>query len=360
VPLHVEQRDVPQQSKKSDVKCETHDRRDRMKRPLCLGALIAMAVLSFTVRAYQGPQQGPRAVTALKVKDNLYMLNGGGGTTGIFIGTTGVVVIDTKNPGWGQPILNAIKELTPKPITMIINTHSHLDHVAGNIEFPGTVDVIAQENTAANMKRITPVTGLPLRPANEYGIFADKNGRNLAKHTFKDRMTLGSGSDRIELYYFGPAHTNGDALVVFPALRVAHVGDLFAFKQPPILDANAGGSGVEYSRTVMKAYSTIQDVDTIINGHTPATTTWADLKEYADYMSTFIAYAESQMKAGKSADEAAAAYTVPEQFKGYTAPPARVKPDMQVIYNELEKEKRRLCAIHHSPSTDRLEGQTQR
>jgi hypothetical protein len=55
------------------------------------------------------------------------------------------------------------------------------------------------------------------------------------------------------------------------------------------------------------------------------------------YMTTFIGYAESQMKAGKSADEAATAYTVPEQFKGYTAPPARVKPDMQVIYNELTK-----------------------
>jgi cyclase len=308
-----------------------------MNRTFVLGALIAVAALSFTVSAYQSEQQGARIVTALKVKDNLYMLNGGGGTTGVFIGTNGVVVIDTKNPGWGQSILGKIKELTPKPITMMINTHSHLDHVGGNVEFPATVDVVAQENTAANMKRITPVTGLPLRPANEYAIFADTNGRNLAKRTFKDRMTLGSGNDRIELYYFGRAHTNGDTLVVFPALRVAHVGDLFAFKQPPILDANAGGSGLEYSGTVMKAYSTIKGVDIIINGHTPTTTNWADLKEYADYMTTFVAYAESQMKAGKSADEAAAGYTVPERFKGYTAPNSRVKPDMEVIYNEFKK-----------------------
>jgi cyclase len=308
-----------------------------MNRTFVLGALIAVAALSFTVSAYQREQQGARIVTALKVKDNLYMLNGGGGITGVFIGTNGVVVIDTKNPGWGQSILEKIKELTPKPITMIINTHSHLDHVGGNVEFPATVDVVAQENTAANMKRITPVTGLPLRPSNEYAIFADTNGRNLAKRTFKDRMTLGSGNDRIELYYFGRAHTNGDTLVVFPTLRVAHVGDLFAFKQPPILDANAGGSGVEYSGTVMKAYSTIKDVDIIINGHTPTTTNWAELKEYADYMTTFVAYAESQMKAGKSADEAAAGYTVPERFKGYTAPQSRVKPDMAVIYNEFKK-----------------------
>jgi hypothetical protein len=67
----------------------------------------------------------------------------------------------------------------------------------------------------------------------------------LTKRTFKDRMTLGSDNDRIELHYFGRAHSNGDALVVFPALRVARVADLFDFKQPPILDANAAGSGVE-------------------------------------------------------------------------------------------------------------------
>jgi hypothetical protein len=69
----------------------------------------------------------------------------------------------------------------------------------------------------------------------------------------------------------------------------------------------------------MKAYSTIRDVDTIINGHTPTTTTWADVREYADYMTTFIAYAESQMKVGKTADEAAAGYTEPAVQRLYSA-----------------------------------------
>jgi cyclase len=307
-----------------------------MKRMFVLGGLIAAAALSMTASAYQA-QPPAKVVEALKIKDNLYMLNGGGGSTGVFIATNGVVVVDTKNPGWGQTILDKIKELTPKPVTMIINTHSHLDHVGGNVEFPATIDVVAQENTAANMKRITPVTGLPLRPANEYGIFAERGGRNLAKRTFKDRLTLGSGNDRIDLYYFGRAHTNGDAVVVFPALRVAHVGDLFRGKGPALLDANAGGSGVEYPATLMKAYSTIKNVDTLVNGHTATTTTWVDLKEYADYMAAFVAYTQGQMKAGKSVDDAAAGFKTPEQFKGYAAPAATVKSDMQVIYNELKR-----------------------
>ena len=150
-------------------------------------------------------------------------------------------------------------------------------------------------------------------------------------------MTIGNGAEKIELYYFGRAHTNGDAWVVFPALRVAHVGDTFAGKTPPIMDANNGGSGIDYPDTIAKGYAGIKNVDTIINGHMPATTTWPELKEYGEFIRDFVSYAQAQMKAGKSVDDATAGYKVPDRFKGYTAAPARVKSDIQVIYDELKK-----------------------
>src|SRR5262249_41713564 len=169
---------------------------------------------------------------------------GGGGNTAVFVMSNGVTVVDTKNPGWGQPILDKIKELTLKPVTTIINTHTHGDHVSGNVEFPATVEGITQENTAANMKKMAPVTGLAAAnpsatpPPN---IFQQNGGKGLPKRTFKDRMTLGSGADRIELYYFGRGHTNGDAWVLFPALRVVHAGDIFSGKNLPLLDPTNGG-----------------------------------------------------------------------------------------------------------------------
>ena len=308
-----------------------------MKLSLFLTGLLGAAALSMSVAAYQQPPQ-PQPLEAQKVRDNFYMLVGGGGNTGVFIGANGVTVIDTKNPGYGTPILAKIKEITPKPVTMVINTHTHGDHVSGNVEFPATVDVVTQENTAANMKKMAPVTGLPQNgpPTN---IFEQNGGRNLAKRTFKDRMTIGSGAERIELYYFGRAHTNGDAWIVFPALRLLQAGDAFAFKQPPIMDANNGGSGVDYPETLAKAYASIKNVDTIINGHMPAPTTPADLKEYEEYVRDFVTYAQNQKKAGKSVDEATAGYKVPDRFKGYTAAAARVKPDVQVIYDEMDKKK---------------------
>src|SRR6202163_2443778 len=112
-----------------------------MRRRIVLGVIVAVGALSLAGAAYQqrGPQ-GPKIAEIEKVKDNLYMITGGGGNTAAFITSNGVVVVDTKNPGWGQPILEKIKELTPKPVMTIINTHTHGDHVSGNVEFPVPID----------------------------------------------------------------------------------------------------------------------------------------------------------------------------------------------------------------------------
>src|SRR5204862_2177192 len=113
-----------------------------MNRGMVLGTLIGVGALSLAAAAYQAQPQGPKVVEVEKLKDNLFLLKGGGGNTAVFVRADGVVVVDRKNPGWGQPILDKIKGLTSKPITMIINTHTHGDHVSGNVEFPATVDII--------------------------------------------------------------------------------------------------------------------------------------------------------------------------------------------------------------------------
>src|SRR6266849_3211459 len=127
-----------------------------MKRIVVLFALLAVSALSIVVAA----QQQANKVEVQKLKDNLFMLTGGGGNTAVFVTANGVVVVDAKNPGWGKPILDKIKELTNKPVTTLINTHTHGDHVSGNVEFPATVDIIVQENTKTNMEKMGPVYGL--------------------------------------------------------------------------------------------------------------------------------------------------------------------------------------------------------
>ena len=86
------------------------------------------------VAAVAGQQSQPKVVEVEKLAGNLFILKGGGGNTAVFVTAAGVTVVDTKEPGWGQPIIHKVKELTSKPITTIINTHTHYDHVSGNVE----------------------------------------------------------------------------------------------------------------------------------------------------------------------------------------------------------------------------------
>jgi cyclase len=292
-----------------------------MKRALMLGLLLGAGVLSIAVSAFQQPAGGPMVVEVEKLKDNLFVLKGGGGNTAVFVMTNGVTVVDAKNPGWGAPILAKIKELTPKPVTMLINTHTHGDHVSGNVEFPATVDVVVQENTRTNMEKMD--------------IFKKNENRGMAKRTFKDKMTIGSGADQIELMYFGRAHTNGDAWVIFPALRVVHAGDAFSGKNIPIIDANNGGSGVEYPETLTKAHAAIKNVDTIITGHSTQMT-MNDLREYADFNRDFLNAVREAKKGGKTVDDVATTWKVPAKYKGYGEPQAaRLKTNVQNVYNEI-------------------------
>jgi cyclase len=302
-----------------------------MRRTYTLVLLLAAGML--TVVAAQ--QSQPKVVEVEKLADNLFVLKGGGGNTAVFVTAAGVTVVDTKIPGWGQPIIDKVKELTSKPITTIINTHTHYDHVSGNVEFPATVDVVVQENTKANMERMGPVLGRESVTSGP-NIFKENGGRGMPKRTFKDKMTLGKDADRIDLYYFGRGHTNGDAFVVFPQLRVMHAGDIFARKGPPLLDSNNGGSGVAIGETLAKTHDGIKGVDRIITGHSDVMT-WADLDEYAKFNKDFLAWVTAAMKSGKSAEAAASEYTIPAAYKGYTPNADQTKSNIAVIYKELSK-----------------------
>ena len=316
-----------------------------MKRRIVLGGLLVLGALSMAVAAQQQgpPRPSAAAIKVEKLADNLFVLNalagGGGGNTSVFVTATGVIVVDTKNPGWGQPLLDKIKTLTDKPVTMIVNTHTHGDHVSGNVEFPATVDVVAHENTKINMAAMRPASFVA-QPASgpPPNIFTQHNGTGMAKRTFKDTMTIGNGAERIELHYFGRAHTNGDAMVFFPAAHVLHMADVFATKGLPGMDSNNGGTGVGFADTLVKAadFADRNNVEKIVNGHFETTTTRADLREYIQYVRDFVKAAQDGKRAGKTVDDVAAAWKTPAKYPGYEAMPApvRVKANVELIFRE--------------------------
>ena len=310
-----------------------------MRRRDVLGLLVMAGALPKALKAYQQPaggrggQQQAPAVTVEKLTDNLILLRGGGGTTAVLLRGDGVTVVDTKNPNFGAPIIAAIKELTGLPVTTIINTHCHGDHVSGNVEFPA-IEVVAHENTAANMKNWRPVAGFPAPATPQPSIFEQNKGRNLPTRTFTDRLTIGTGASQIDLYYFGRGHTNGDAWIVFPAQRIVHAGDIFAWNnQIPILDSNNGASGVAYPDTLMKAHAALSKVaDRIITGHATVMT-FDDLRGFADMNRSFLDQVRAAKKQGQTVDAFVKSWTPPTGINAPTG--ARLPTNVQAIWNEI-------------------------
>jgi glyoxylase-like metal-dependent hydrolase (beta-lactamase superfamily II) len=295
-----------------------------MRRVFVLAALITAGILSQGAMWIGCPAKpSPKVATIERFRGNLYVVKGGGGNTAVLVTDVGVVVVDTKLFGWGPEILDRIRSVTDKPVTTIINTHTHGDHVGSNQFFDTAVEIVAHANTKRYMQ-------------TEMEVFAGENARFLPNRTFADRLSVTSGKDEIDLYYFGAGHTDGDAIVVFPALHTAHVGDLFAGKTPPVIDAVHGGSGVAYPETLSKAYATIKDVDSIITGHSTEMT-WDDLRSYADFNRDFLGWTMDQMTAGRSAEDAAAMYRLPAKYKGYDVQPWVVKSNMETIVAEVRK-----------------------
>jgi len=292
-----------------------------MKRMFVLGALLVVGALSMTAA-----QQTKQVIDVQKVADNYYVLTSStpgndatfsGGNVGVFITNGGVVLVDTKLAGWGQTFLERVKSITSKPVTTIINTHTHGDHTGNDDKFGTSVEIIAQDNTKANMMKMDAFKG-------DKAVF-------LPKRTFKDTLTVGSGTERIDLYYFGAGHTNGDAMVYFPALRVLQTGDLFARKDAPRIDRANGGSGVAYPQTLSKAVDTVKNVDIVVPGHAPLMK-WSDLQEYQRYTADLLKDVQTARGAGKTADAAAASITM-DKYKGYTS--EGMKLAVQAIYDEL-------------------------
>jgi glyoxylase-like metal-dependent hydrolase (beta-lactamase superfamily II) len=201
--------------------------------------------------------------------------------------------------------------------------------VGSNVFFPATVEIVTHENTAANMKTM-----------KDFAEQASMHG--LPDRTYEDRLTLLSGNDAIDLYYFGPSHTNGDTLVVFRTARVMHAGDMFAQKAQPTLETGNGGSGVAYGQTIAKAAAGIKGVDRVIPGHIVGAgmvQTWQDFVNYGEFNRLMVEHARQSMKAGKPAEQAMKEFVLPEKFKDYAQPgPGRggAAGNFGTLYEELK------------------------
>ncbi len=265
-----------------------------------------------------------------KIKDNVYWIPGAGANTLVYVHANGVVLVDTKVPNYSQVILERVRSVTDKPITHIINTHYHFDHIGGNTFFPASVEVVAHENTAKYMQAIGDFTLPYTRHA-------------LPDRTFRDHMTLLSGDDTIDLYYLGAAHTDGDAFVYFRKARVLATGDAFAYQSLPNIDFGHGGSGIAFPETIATVAATFRDADAVVAAHSAAPFKSSDLADYAEFLRLMAQHARTSFQQGKSPQQAFDGFPaiLPAKFKDYAMGLPTVRPGggvFVILFDELRKQ----------------------
>jgi glyoxylase-like metal-dependent hydrolase (beta-lactamase superfamily II) len=263
-----------------------------MQRTWILSGIVVFGLAVAGVAAQRGGGAGPRIPPTGKieqVRDNLYKIGGAGGNTTVLVTADGVVLVDTKLANNGDAILKQVQTVTDKPVSMIINTHTHPDHNGSNDFFKAArpmIQVVAHENTK---KWVTA------NPRSNPAMVPDR--------TFTDKTSLGKGKDRIDLYYFGAGHTNGDAFVVFPSLRAMCIGDLMAWNMAPLIDPATGGSVIALPDTLEKAMKGIKNVDLVIEGHGNVNT-WDGLRAYTEFNRALLTVAKSALARGETPDQA--------------------------------------------------------
>jgi cyclase len=285
---------------------------------LLLGLISPISAQQPTFQQAQQPKQEVPPVSVQNVKGTIYQLKGGmGANTGFFIGEKEVLTIDAKmTEDAAKQMIAEIKKLTPNPISCITLTHSDGDHVNGLVGFPRGTNIISHEKTLVHMDKA-------FQSAQERAY--------LPNITFSERLSLYLGGvptgTRIDLFYFGPAHTDGDAVVYFPDEKVAFIGDLIFIGRDPLIHRHKNGSSFGLVK-VLKAILNL-DAEIFVHGH-------GDLATKKDILSVIQGVEEKQIriqalvKEGKTLDQVKKIFNIEDRPGGM-----RWITLVEVIYLEL-------------------------
>ncbi len=219
-----------------------------------------------------------------------------GGTIGFLLNKKGTVIVDAEFPEQANHLIAELKKLSGKPFELLINTHHHGDHTAGNIAFKNIVEhVAAHSNSKTNQERVA------------------KDKKTEDQQLYPDIIYNDNGwhykisGEKIKTYYFGPAHTNGDSIIHFEHADIAHMGDLMFNRRHPFIDRSAGASIKNWVTVLDKTISTFNDETIFIFGHAfdpeKVTGSKEDLKLFKDYLEKLLLFTEAEIKAGKTKEE---------------------------------------------------------
>lgn len=263
-----------------------------------------------------------------QVADGVYFHESDGGSNiGWVVFDDYVLVIDANFPNYAETVLAEIKKTTDKPIRFVFDTHHHGDHAFGNTVFvrDGAVPVSQQHCFDVLMGSKQLYT----RWAQGKPAFASTK-LEVPSVVFEDQLVFDDGNQRVELKYFGHAHTVGDAVAYLPKQKILFTGDMCVNGAFNYL----GNSNTESWVKVLSKTKEL-DVETVCPGHGKMAN--QDLLDtQLEYFVLLREQIAAAMKEGKSLEQTASEIDIP-MYKEWTG----VEPRMDhitYIYAEMNSQ----------------------
>ena len=211
-----------------------------------------------------------------EIKDGLYWVTEGAYTAMFLTTGKGVIVVDAP-PSFGDKMLKAISDVTKEPITHVIYSHSHADHIGGASMYPKTAKYIAHSETLKRLERMSDDSrDFP------YGMFVGGKPVPLPTITFEENYTLKVGNQILRLEYKGDDHEPGNIYVYAPKQKVLMKVDIVFPGWTPF----KGLAVAEYTVGYLEAHDVIlsYDFDKLVSGHWGRLATRDDVKTQKQYM----------------------------------------------------------------------------
>ena len=298
------------------------DRREFLIKTALMGAAATLPFHKLFASAQESPFK--------TLRRNVGAFTGRGGTIGWLVNSGGIVVVDSQFPDSAQNCIAGLEDMQDVAFDMLINTHHHGDHTAGNPAFKEKVRrIVAHQNVPGLQQRAAESRG---QEAVDAQVYPDT--------TYSESWSADVGDETIRLTHYGPAHTGGDTVVYFEQANVLHMGDLMFNRVHPFIDRGSGASITNWI-TTLETVADEYPADAIyIFGHGNSeygiTGSKEDLMVKRDFFKALLEYTQNGIEAGSSLEELKAVETLDgfEEFKapGWNLP---LSANIEVAYAEL-------------------------
>jgi glyoxylase-like metal-dependent hydrolase (beta-lactamase superfamily II) len=220
-----------------------------------------------------------------EIADGLYWVTEGAYTTMFLTTGQGVIVIDAP-PTFGNKLVKAIAGVTSEPITHVIYSHSHADHIGGAAQYPPSATYVAHADTKARLAaedRLAP-----------FGAFLGGSAVPLPTVTFTDKYILTVGNQTLELAYRGDDHEPGNIYIYAPKQKVLMKIDIVFPGWAPFMDLAVSENVMGYFRAhdIILSY----DFDWLVSGHFGRLATRRDVEVQKAYMTDIVANGQTALK----------------------------------------------------------------